>query len=139
MRAKEFLWQLKEKNSLTETYREEYDRLMDRATDISVKFNDVMARSGEQGSKQELACVKMVELAERYDKEWKKLAELEEKAMKVIRKLKPLKYQTVLIKYYIQNKTFEQTAVEMGITYRWVCEIHRQALQAYEEVEREVS
>lgn len=133
MRAKEFLWQLKDVNHLIDTYDEEYKRLIDKATSTSSKMSDVVIRSGNKSSKQEIVCVDLVELAEKVDKAKRKLADIEGKALDVIGQLKPLKLQTVLIKYYIQNKTFEQTAVEMDLTYRWVCELHGQALNAFDE------
>lgn len=132
MKAKDFLWQLKDVNHLIDTYDEEYKRLIDKATSTSSKMSDVVIRAGNKSSKQEVVCVDLVELAENVDKAKRKLADIEGKALKVIGQIKPLKLQTVLIKYYIQNKTFEQTAVEMDITYRWVCELHGQALNAFD-------
>lgn len=134
MRAKDFLWQLKDVNKLIETLDEEHQRLMDKATDISVKYSDVILRTGETSSKQERTVLEMVELADEMKAAVEKMRRIEKKAMTVIEKIEPLRLRTVLIKYYIQNKTFEQTAVEMELTYRWVCELHGQALAQFDQI-----
>lgn len=134
MKAKEFLWQMKDVNHLIDAYDEEQKRLMDRATSTSSKIKDVVVRTSRKSSKQESVCVELVELAGKVARTKQELADIERKALEVIGQLKPLKFQTVLIKYYIQNKTLEQTAVEMDLTYRWVCKLHGQALNAFDEV-----
>lgn len=39
----------------------------------------------------------------------------------------------VLFRYYIRCESFEQIAVEMSYTYRWICMLHGKGLVAFDE------
>lgn len=71
------------------------------------------------------------ELIRDTNREWDELIEMREQAKTLISKLESAKQQEVLTKRYIQNKRWEQIAVEMNITWRHTFRIHRAALETF--------
>lgn len=71
------------------------------------------------------------ELIRAANEEWDELIEMREQAKTLIAKLESAAQQEVLTKRYIQNKRWEQIAVEMNITWRHTFRIHRAALEEF--------
>lgn len=71
------------------------------------------------------------ELIRAANEEWDELIEMREQAKTLIAKLESATQQEVLTKRYIQNKRWEQIAVEMNITWRHTFRIHRAALDGF--------
>jgi DNA-directed RNA polymerase specialized sigma subunit len=71
------------------------------------------------------------ELIRDTNREWDELIEMREQAKTLIAKLESATQQEVLTKRYIQNKRWEQIAVEMNITWRHTFRIHRAALDGF--------
>lgn len=71
------------------------------------------------------------ELIRDTNREWDELIEMREQAKTFISKLESATQQEVLTKRYIQNKRWEQIAVEMNITWRHTFRIHRAALDGF--------
>lgn len=71
------------------------------------------------------------ELIRDTNREWDELIEMREQAQTLISKLESATQQEVLTKRYIQNKRWEQIAVEMNITWRHTFRIHRAALDGF--------
>lgn len=71
------------------------------------------------------------ELIRDTNREWDELIEMREQAKALIAKLESATQQEVLTKRYIQNKRWEQIAVEMNITWRHTFRIHRAALEKF--------
>lgn len=71
------------------------------------------------------------ELIRDTNREWDELIEMREQAKSFISKLESATQQEVLTKRYIQNKRWEQIAVEMNITWRHTFRIHRAALDGF--------
>lgn len=71
------------------------------------------------------------ELIQATNREWDELIEKREQAKTLIAKLESATQQEVLTKRYIQNKQWEQIAVEMNITWRHTFRIHRAALDGF--------
>ena len=71
------------------------------------------------------------ELIREANEEWDELIEMREQAKVLIAKLESATQQEVLTKRYIQNKRWEQIAVEMNITWRHTFRIHRAALEEF--------
>ena len=57
---------------------------------------------------------------------------MKKKAAKIVKLIPQIQLQTVLFKYYFLNKTLEQTAAEMDLSYQWVCRLHGMALVEFE-------
>lgn len=131
MTPKEYLYQLKDVDNLISTYQEEADMLMTRLTSTTQRIKEVNVISS-QNNQFDDTIAKVLDLRNEINAQIDKYVDMKAEARKIVEKIQPLKYQTVLIKYYFQNKTFEQTAVEMGKSYQWVCELHGRALQEFE-------
>ena len=71
------------------------------------------------------------ELIRDTNREWDELIEMREQAKTFISKLESATQQEVLTKRYIQNKRWEQIAVELNITWRHTFRIHRAALKEF--------
>lgn len=71
------------------------------------------------------------ELIQDTNREWDELIEMREQAKALIAKLESATQQEVLTKRYIQNKRWEQIAVELNITWRHTFRIHRAALKEF--------
>ena len=71
------------------------------------------------------------ELIREANEEWDELIEMREQAKTLISKLESATQQEVLTKRYIQNKRWEQIAVELNITWRHTFRIHRAALKEF--------
>ena len=133
MRAKEYLYQLKDASKLIETLTEECERLKNTSQNQAIRYDSIKIKAPKnETGPQESSYISLEGLTIKVENELKKLANIETRALDVIAQIKDLRLRTVLIKYYIQNKTFEQTAVEMDLTYRWVCELHGQALKEFD-------
>lgn len=131
MTPKEYLYQLKDIDNLISTYQEEADMLMTRLTSTTQRIKEVNVISSQKNQFDD-TIAKVLDLRNEINAQIDKYVDMKAEARKIVEKIQPLKYQTVLIKYYFQNKTFEQTAVEMGKSYQWVCELHGRALQEFE-------
>lgn len=71
------------------------------------------------------------ELIRETNREWDEFINAREKAEELIKKLESVRQQEVLTKRYIQNKRWEQIAVEMNITWRHTFRLHRAALEEF--------
>lgn len=71
------------------------------------------------------------ELIRDTNREWAELIEMREQAKTLIAKLESATQQEVLTKRYIQNKRWEQIAVELNITWRHTFRIHHAALEEF--------
>lgn len=63
-----------------------------------------------------------------------KLMKMKKTAIRILRKIVPLKYQNVLLLYYFQNLTLEETAAKMGKSYQTICTWHGAALRKFQEI-----
>lgn len=71
-------------------------------------------------------------------KEYKReLADKKRLALTVIRKLQPRR-QSILMLYYIQGKTLEKTAEEMGKSYTWLWDEMQEAVTDFSKIFEEI-
>jgi hypothetical protein len=66
------------------------------------------------------------------NKEWDQLLDLRKEARERIMQLEDGRFRAVLTERYLNNKRWEQIAVDMNYTYRNVIKIHGKALQQFE-------
>lgn len=133
MTIKEYLYQLKDIDDLINSNIEEVDKLRTLATNITVTYSDEPHGSGTS-DKVGNTVVKIADLQNEINDLIDELVEIKAESSKIINQIKDLRLRTVLIKYYVQNKTFEQVAVEMGKSYQWICELHGRALLEIEKI-----
>ena len=63
-----------------------------------------------------------------------RLVNLKEEARSKINQLKDTRYVSLLTDYYINCKTWEQVADDMGYDLRWVYRLHGRALQSFSKI-----
>ena len=92
------------------------DNLRERATDTSVHITG-MPHSGSGGNQQERIRVDMVAAQEAAEETRKELDEMKSQLRPLIRRLKKWQHRDAIRKRYIDGKTIEATAEEIG--YEW--------------------
>lgn len=138
VKAKEYLHQLKNIDSCIRTNLEEILRLEDLLDNKAVSLKDINIQSSGAHDAIGSQVPKIVDIMNEVDEYIGKMLEIREHAQRVIKQIPDTRLQSILMKYYVHNKTFEQTAVEMDLTYRWVVELHGQALNEYEAAEEKL-
>ncbi|RDU22775.1 DUF1492 domain-containing protein [Anaerosacchariphilus polymeriproducens] len=133
MTAKEYLYQLKDIDDLINSNQEEVDRLRALATNISVTYSDEPHGSGTS-DKVGNTVVKIADLENEINDLIDELIDLKRESISIIKQIKGIRERTILIKRYINNKTLEQSAVEMGISYTWTKQLHGIALLEFDKL-----
>lgn len=75
----------------------------------------------------------LVDLEDMIDREVDRLYAVKQEIITVVLRLGDTRYQDLLMKRYVDIKTWEQIAVEMNYTYRRITQLHGEALKAAEE------
>lgn len=135
--AKAYLQQLKSLNRLIDDKQEECDMLYARITKITSTLQ--FAPGSGSGNKDSLGngIAKLQDLRDEINAEIDKCVDLEKEINSVIVSVENDKYRQVLRKRYVLFKTWEQIACDMNMSYRNVCYIHGEALQAVNEIRKQ--
>jgi len=127
--TKQELSQIRDLGNEIKAKLEMCDQLRDLASRTSVDFSfDKVSGGNKQGSRLENNAVNimMIERDMRYDVY--ALSKIRNEAMAIINKMQTSKYRSVLINYYINCKSWEETAESMAYSLRNIYYIHGQAL-----------
>lgn len=133
MTGKEFLLQIRELSKIVRAYDEEYETLMARLTSITYRQKDINIMKSKEDTFPETV-EKMAEIKKLLIEKLREFSDLRLKAEDMIRQVEDYRYQTVIIKFYFQAKTIEQVAVDMDISYRWVCDLKKDAVRVFEKI-----
>lgn len=133
--AKRYLQQIRLCDSRINAKLEERDRLKEMLTKITPTLRDD-AVSGGFGSQDKLsdAVAKIVDLEAEIDREIDFFIDARNAVTRTIDSVDDERLHRVLAGRYIQYKTWEQIACDMGVSYQWVCKLHGIALQAVEKI-----
>ena len=133
--VKKYLQQIRLYDSRINTKLEELHHLKGMVLRITPTLRDD-AVSGGHGSQDKLsdAVAKIVDLEAEIDREVDSLVDARNSVVGTIDQVDDEKQHEVLSKRYVQNKTWEQIACDMGISYQWTCSLHGRALQAVEQI-----
>ena len=131
MTVKEFLRSVREQDRLLRAYEQELENLRRRAYNIS------SPRLGDKIQSNHLATLdeivdKLDSQIEKVNAAWDALIDKRDQAKTLIDKVDDESARCVLYRYYILGKTWEQIAVEMNYTIRWIYKLHGKALQDLE-------
>lgn len=131
MTVKEFLRSVRSQDNLLRAYEQELEDLRRRAYSISsprlgdkiqanhlVTLDEIVAKIEQQAAKVNAA--------------WDELIDRRNRAKFLISKVEDENIRCVLYRYYILTHSWEQIAVEMNYTIRWVYKLHGKALQDLE-------
>jgi len=104
------------------------DRLWDGLTSTTARYTgDVV-----DGTKDPHKYDGLVAMEDMIDREVNRLYDIKQEILSVILQLRDNRYRDVLMKRYVDIKTWEQIAVEMHYSYMQVCRLHGEALKAAE-------
>lgn len=107
--------------------------------DLSLRITASMGAGGGSaggGNQDKLGSIvtRIIAKEEEIDRAVDELIDKKEEAAALLALLDKPGHGDVLRKRYIQYKSFETIATEIGITYRGVCYLHGRALQAFDKV-----
>lgn len=131
MAVKEFLRSVREQDSLLRAYEQELEDLRRRAYNISSPKLGDKIQSNHLATLDEIVD-KLDSQIEKVNAAWDELIDKRDNAKALINKVEDESGRCVLHRYYILIQTWEQIAVEMNYTIRWVYKLHGKALQDLE-------
>ena len=132
-----FLEEVKELDKLIKQIKDQIEIEEGMLTDTAVHYKDIQVQTS--GAK-DMIGEKVPEIADLINdlKEYKReLADKKRLALTVIRKLQPRR-QSILMLYYIQGKTLEKTAEEMGKSYTWLWDEMQEAVTDFSKIFEEI-
>lgn len=131
MTVKEFLRSVREQDSLLRAYEQELEDLRRRAYNISSPKLGDKIQSNHLATLDEIVD-KLDSQIEKVNVAWDELIDRRDMAKSLINTVEDESIRCVLYRYYILIQTWEQIAVEMNYTIRWVYKLHGKALQDLE-------
>lgn len=120
MKAKEYLQQIKIMNAEINADLEELETLNALATKTTSVMGDERVQSSGSQQKLENYAVKIADLQREISRDIAECLRLKKEARKLIRESCDDNCITLLSKRYFENKKWEEIAVEMNYTYKWV-------------------
>lgn len=131
--AKQYLEQLKVIDTKINQKMEELDNLMINATSTgAIDYSKDRVQTSPRNT-QEMKICKYVDLDKEINREIDEFVDIKRKVIKEIQDLNVDHYVKILFKVYVQYKTIKDTAIEIGMSYQYVRELHKKALIAFEE------
>ena len=132
--AKKELKPIKNMERRIRSYEQEIERLMAVATKMTPSYNTDRP-SGTYHNKIEEAVIKIEEYRAKLSKEIVKQLDYKNRCLNKVERIQTGTLRTILIYYYFQNKTLEQTAEEIDRSYRWTYDMFTSALDEYAKIE----
>lgn len=131
--ALEFLLKIRELSKIVSSYEEEYETLMSRLTSVTYRLKTVDVMKSKEDTFAETV-EEMSNAKGLFIDKLNEFAKMRIEAEEYVRQVEDFRHQTVLIKYFFQHKTLEQTAVDMDMSYRWVCDLKDVAVKRFEKI-----
>ena len=131
--AKRELKPIKAMESQIQSIEEEIERYMTLATKMTPNYDGVRIQ-GTPKNKTEEATIKIEEYRAKLSKVLLKSLDYKNKCLNKVERMETGTLRTILILYYFQNKTLEQTAEELDRSYRWTYEMYTSALDEYSRI-----
>jgi DNA-directed RNA polymerase specialized sigma subunit len=133
MAPKEFLQQYQDANHQINAKLDQIHRLRELATKTTQSLIPDRVQSSAAQDKVSVIVGKIVDMEHEVDLQIDHLQEIKHKIEAAIRTVPNAKQRAVLTRRYINGQTWEQIAVDLNISYQWVCELHGRALQKISE------
>lgn len=120
MNTKQYLKDIKTIQCLIDTQKAEIERLYAIAESMTPKIKEVNVMISQSNTRED-TIIDIYELKTKNNARILLLENKKDEAKDIISEMRDYKQQAFLMKYYIQNKTLEQTAREMCIDYSGMC------------------
>lgn len=132
--SKKYLQQIRFYDSRITTKLEELQHLKEMILQITPTLTGDNISGGGNQDKLGDAVAKIIDLEAEINENINRYIAAKQEIGDVLDKLTDPEQFMVLHMRYVQYKTWEQIACEMGFSYRWVCTIHGRALQEIEKI-----
>jgi len=133
MNAKDYLMQVKRLDYLIKNKQDEIEKLK-AMTLNGENYGGERVSTSPNPQSQENLYIKIIEFKNRLESDVIKSIELKKEIISVIDKVTNADYVYILHERYLNFKTWEEIAVEMNYTYRWITELHGRALIEVEKI-----
>ena len=111
----------------------EIERLMTVATKMTTNYDPINV-SGTPRNKLEEVIIKMDEYKSNLSRYLLNYLDRKNECLDKVQKIEIGTLRTILIYYYFQNKTLEQTAELINKSYQWTYELFQDALDEYSKI-----
>lgn len=132
--AKQYLDQLRVIDTKINQKMEELADLMTAATSTgAIDYSKDRVQISPQNAQENRIC-KYVDLDAEINREIDEFVDIKHRVTKEIQELNVDYYIKILFKVYVQYKTVKDAANEIGLSYQYVRDLHKKALEAFEEL-----
>ena len=129
MTPKEYLQQYRNAEDSINAKLDQIHKLRELATKTTQTLTTDNVQSSGSNDKISAIVSKIVDMENEVDAEIDKLHDVKKHVQDVISAVPDAKQRAVLTRRYINGYTWERIAVDLDISYQWVCELHGRALQ----------
>jgi DNA-directed RNA polymerase specialized sigma subunit len=131
--AKQYLDQLRVIDTKINQKMEELSELMTAATSTgAIDYSKDRVQTSPQNALESRIC-KYVDLNDEINREIDEFVDIKHRVTKEIQELNVDYYIKILFKVYVQYKDLKVTANEVGLSYAYVRNLHKEALKAFEQ------
>lgn len=137
MTAKQYLRQIRDLDKQVSSKLEQIEVLRALAEKVTTTLSPT--GGGGKGNKDKTGdlVVKLSDLTKELDDDVDRYVTLKSKTIHMLDSLEDGRYKYILYQYYLNHNTFEQIAVDLNCSYRWVTSLHGQALIEFDKVYRD--
>lgn len=129
MKAKEYLGKAYRLDQRINSKLDQVASLNELATKATSTLSDMPKNPNKAISTMENTICKIIDLQDEINKDIDRLVDLKIQIVTTIKNIENKEYQTLLEKRYLCFDTWEQIAVDMNYSIRWVHNIHGKALK----------
>ena len=133
LNAKQYLRQLRRLNDIVQSKLDQIETLRSLAQKITYVPKTVSVQESISEDKMTELISKIVDLQKELETDINNLLDLKLKITHQINNIDNDDYKLLLMLRYLNFKTWEEIAVEMGYTYQWVHVLHSRALKYFQE------
>lgn len=134
MKAKEYLGKAYSLDQRINSKLDQVASLNELATKATSTLSDMPKNPNKAISTMENTICKIIDLQDEINKDIDRLVDLKTEIVTTIKNIENKEYQTLLEKRYLCFDTWEQIAVDMNYSIRWVHNIHGKALKELSKV-----
>ena len=130
MTAKEYMEQARYLDMQINSKIEQVRSLNELATKATTVYSDMPHSPNRNTSRMEETVVKIIDLESEINRDMN----LKREIMRVVNRIEPAEYRTILEMRYLQFKKWEQIALLMSTDLRWVYRMHGRALNEVQKI-----
>ena len=140
MNAKEYLSQAMWLDKIINNKLEQKERLESLTQKVTADFSMEKVSGGKvTTSPMEDATVKLIDLNYEINEDIDRLVDLKREIVKIIGQVEDVSFQLLLEMRYINNKSWDDVARDMGYDKRWIMRLHGRALKEIDEILKEAT